>query len=564
MNSMSLLSRVLLGGLASVGLLIIFAVLFHLGGGAWQYSPLVSAAIGGFLTLFSCLASKREHEDVEPWLGNERLAWVLIGCGLLAWGCGEGVWRYYSFIHQSPFPSLADVGYSSLPPLVFIGLLLQPSSGIGSRRLLILFDSLITMGSMLTIGWALLLGSLALASGQDMLAKFLGLYYPTTDIALLSCVVLLFFRGQGSLYQATARRVSLVIVGIGLCFFAGSDFLFNVQQNAGTYVDGTWVDLGWPLGMLAIGAAAYLRRFLPLTPDDMIERRLRLHAANPSVELAQLATYGMLGVLCVMLVLNIFSSDPAHVANRPVLVLATVIVIALVVVRQILTIRENAHLSQRQLNALERLEDANQRIEEQSRMITERNKELEEGINHLKDVQARLANGNLRARARLISGDLLPLAASLNLMAERLSHLEESNEYAQHLTRALQELINAVEHVHRGKSFRFPLSCRKFPEIRRLMYLLGFRENAEAPARTPGLMPASAPFQVPKRSTMPLNPSGTQQTSQPLPQFMVRRTGVTTPMPKDPAVLPRSGVATPQIHPFTISQHDKTTETHKE
>src|SRR5690349_17188774 len=142
---MGSLSRALLGSLGGLALLVIFAVLFHLGGNIWQFSPLTCALTSGLLTLYSVLAPIRAEETVEPWLGYERQAWIFIGCALLAWGGGESIWRYYSFIHQNPFPSLADIGYASLPPLLFTGLLLQPSSGIGSRRLLMMFDSLVAM-----------------------------------------------------------------------------------------------------------------------------------------------------------------------------------------------------------------------------------------------------------------------------------------------------------------------------------------------------------------------------------------------------------------------------------
>jgi len=144
------------------------------------------------------------------------------------WGIGECFWRYFLALGQNPFPSIADLGYSSFPVLVFLGLLLQPSSGTGHRRSLVLLDSLISMGAILAIAWFLLLGALAQAPGEANLAKFLGLYYPTTDMALLSCVVFLLLRGQGGAYQATARRISLLVIGGGLCIFATSDFLFNV------------------------------------------------------------------------------------------------------------------------------------------------------------------------------------------------------------------------------------------------------------------------------------------------------------------------------------------------
>ncbi|HEY7414385.1 MAG TPA: hypothetical protein VH593_04270, partial [Ktedonobacteraceae bacterium] len=172
---MSIKSRIVLWCIVIVGISSIFAGLFHLGGDAWRFSQLVSAILGGSLALFAALAYKRYNEHVEPWLGHERLAWIFIGCGLLLWGMGESIWLDYTLSNLSPFPSLADLGYSSLPPLVFIGLLLQPSSGIGSRRLFVLLDSLITTISMLAIGWYLLLGSLALGSEENVLAKFLGL-----------------------------------------------------------------------------------------------------------------------------------------------------------------------------------------------------------------------------------------------------------------------------------------------------------------------------------------------------------------------------------------------------
>ncbi|HEX4205525.1 MAG TPA: hypothetical protein VHZ51_15290 [Ktedonobacteraceae bacterium] len=269
------------------------------------------------------------------------------------------------------------------------------------------------------------------------------------------------------------------------------------------------------MGMLAIGLAAYARRFLPITSAATIEQRLHHHAKRSTIGLAQLMTYGMLGILCVVLTLNVFSSDPLQLANRPVLTVATMLVIALVVVRQILTIYENERLTIRQASALERLGAANQQIEEQSRQIAEKNNELEEGINHLKDVQARIANGNMRTRARLNSGTLLPLAASLNLMVERLMYLEQANDYAQRLTRALQELIFSVEQARNGAAFRFPPSCKQFPEIGRLLYVFGLKERVENPTSSPGSVPNSTPIHLAQRPTIPPSFSGVKPPARP-------------------------------------------------
>ena len=486
---------------------MILIVVFHLGGTialrVGQFSPLTGAFIGGALTLGSILMPMRKREQVEPWLRNERLAWTLIGCGILMWGFGESFWRYYISIGQQPFPSTADIGYASFPPLVFLGLLLQPSPGTGNRRLLLVLDSLIAMGSILAIAWYLLLGSLAQAPGEANLAKFLGLYYPVADMALLSCVVFLLLRGQGRTYLATARRAGLLFIGLGLCFFVFSDFLFNVQNNAGTYVEATWIDLGWPLGLMTMGVAACLRRFLPVTPVEVIEERMDRLADRNVFGFSRFVPYILLSLLFIALTANVLSSDSGQVAIRPVLLFATMGVVALVVARQLLTLWDNVRLAARQAEALEDLEHAKQRIEEQSRHIAKHNEELERGIAHLKHVQAQLANGNLQARAELVGGALLPLAGSLNLMAERLMRLGQASVYTQRLLRSLSELSIALEHASAGAPFVVPASCREFVEIYRLLVALRSKNRHLMPSFTQPTSTTPAPHAAPANPVTP-------------------------------------------------------------
>jgi hypothetical protein len=454
---------------------------FHLFGPlvlrAGLYSQLFGALLGGLLVICSVNVPIRHGEKTLLWLGRERLAWTLIGAGACMWGLGECVYRYLLARNLPNFPALSDAGYASMPVLVFAGLLLQPSSGSGPARLLVLLDSLISMGAILAIAWFLLLGSLAQAPGEANLAKFLGLYYPLTDMALLSCVIFLLLRSQGRVYEAGTRRLSLLLIGVGVCVFAVSDFNYNVQNNMGTYVDGTWADLGWPLGLMIIGLAAYLHRFLPAPTADLVEKRIRRHEEHPGFGFAQLVPYLLLGFLLLVLSLNVLSSDATQVWNRPVLLFATVCVVGLVVVRQLITQQENERLSQRQQLSLERLAAANARVEEQARMIAEHSASLEEGITHLKGVQAQLANGNLRARARISRGNLVSLAGSLNLMADRLMRFEQVDSYAQGLTRALHELSRAFDLYRASGKFVQPPGCHTFPEIGHLLLAMGMKQS---------------------------------------------------------------------------------------
>src|SRR5439155_23454343 len=138
-------------------------------------------------------------------------------------------------------------------------------------------------------------------------------------------------------------------------------------------------------------------------------------------------------LLFVTLAFDVLSTGAGQVAVRPVLLFATLGVIGLVIVRQIVIIRENTLLTEQQAEALEDLEMANRRVEEQARQISEHNVELERGIVHLVEVQASLANGNLRARAHLTKGVLMSLAGSLNIMADRLMRLGDATAYARRL-----------------------------------------------------------------------------------------------------------------------------------
>ena len=468
----------------AAGMIII--VVSHIGGTfahvVGQFSPHTGAFIGGSLTLFSATIPMSKREKNEPWIGFEQLSWILIGLGVIMWGFGDTLWRYYISIGQAPFPSLADIGYSSFPLLAFTGLLLLPSPHVKSKRFILLMDSLISMGSIFAIAWYLLLGSLAQAPGEANLAKFLGIYYPFSDTALLSCVVFLLLRGQGNIYKVRARRISLLVVGLGLCFFVASDFMFNIQQNAGTYVEATWIDLGWPLGMMTIGVAACLRRFLPSAPEALSRQKQEKRTEERTLNPLTFVPYYLLASLFVALACDILSTNPGQVVVRPILLFTTLGVVGLVIVRQIAIIRENILLTEQQAEALEDLEMANRRVEEQARQISEHNVELERGIAHLVDVQASLANGNLHARAHLTKGVLISLAGSLNIMAERLMRLGEATAYARRLAKGLNDVSGIFEHsAATGSRITIPESCADLVEIHRLLVALGMKRMYPAP-----------------------------------------------------------------------------------
>lgn len=134
--------------LVVLAVLIALAQIFQSGHPAGLYSVVIGAFVGGALIIVPVNYTTPRRANTESWLGNERLGWTFIGAGCIIWGISECLWSYYYMQGLNPFPSLADIGFSCFPPLVFIGLILQPSSGIRSSRLLILLESLISMDTL--------------------------------------------------------------------------------------------------------------------------------------------------------------------------------------------------------------------------------------------------------------------------------------------------------------------------------------------------------------------------------------------------------------------------------
>lgn len=104
----------------------------------------------------------------------------------------------------------------------------------------------------------------------------------------------------------------------------------------------------------------------------------------------------------------------------------------------------------RRASRAEELAEAQARINEQSLVIAEQKQRLEEGIQAIQDTQSRIVRGDYSARVSLQGNELLPLAVSFNMMAERLSHVHQIEEEHRQMEGALQQLLDACKAISRG------------------------------------------------------------------------------------------------------------------
>ena len=195
--------------------------------------------------LLAALAGYRSGEHV-------RTGWWYIGAGCIAWGAGEAVWMVYEVIlGQDPFPSVADVGYLAMLPLVAIGLVYLTSEGRRLLRCQPTVDGIALTLALASLVWFFALRPAYSDSASGIWEKTIGAAYPIGDLALCFALAI-------AVQRRWDRRSATVLVALlgGMLLIVAADVGFAFESLNETYTATSLVNIGWPLGFLAIAAAA--------------------------------------------------------------------------------------------------------------------------------------------------------------------------------------------------------------------------------------------------------------------------------------------------------------------
>jgi hypothetical protein len=212
-------------------------------GGVWIDDVLYNALLLGSAVL--CVA----RAVLRP---GERVAWALMGLSLALWTGGDLYWTLVlADLAEAPYPSLADALWLAFLPTAYVALLLlmrNRSPQLDSRLWLDGIIAALTAGA---ISAAVVFGAVQASTGGDTAAVATNLAYPLGDMILIGTVL-------GAVTAARGRldRTWLFFAGgIGVFAVADSIYLFRVAD--GSYVAGGLLDLGWPVGALLVGLAAW-------------------------------------------------------------------------------------------------------------------------------------------------------------------------------------------------------------------------------------------------------------------------------------------------------------------
>jgi diguanylate cyclase len=174
---------------------------------------------------------------------------VAVALAIFAWGFGSSISSWNALIGKD-FPDfLSDLGYLAFYPFIFFGLIssLTPRSSTARNQIL---DSLITTLGLATIFSAL---TLELAIGEidgSRYEVFLAIFYPIADLILVSTIFVILFKVGLSLRN--------LVILLGLITFAVTDFVFLIQSSIGTYKFGSYLDIGWLIGIILIAESLWL------------------------------------------------------------------------------------------------------------------------------------------------------------------------------------------------------------------------------------------------------------------------------------------------------------------
>jgi signal transduction histidine kinase len=263
--------------------------------------------------------------------GRSRVAWSLIGGGVLCWGIGEVVWMIQKQVGEIPYPGIADFFYVAGYPLIFVGVIVLPYLRPGRfERLRLAIDATAGTLSLAVVMWVAYLHDVV-AVGTDPIETFLNVAYPLGDVFLVTALMILAMRRSE---QRLDLRILLLACGVALT--AVADLVFSMQVAADTYVEWGWLDGLWlfSYGLLALAAWVVTR---PAPSQETSYRALNTWQL--------VAPYTAVAALFLLR----FSTSTGE---DLLLNLTTTAVAVLVVVRQNLAVREKRELLERQRDDL--------------------------------------------------------------------------------------------------------------------------------------------------------------------------------------------------------------------
>jgi diguanylate cyclase (GGDEF)-like protein len=400
---------------ATFGLIanVVMALLITLG----PFSPAQRALVSDLLGLVIPLATV--HLCFLPIVGGKRLVPTILGWSTIVYAVGQSIYfvEHYG-MHSEASPAWSDLAWLASYPMLMAAVLAWPARyRAPGKNIRFVIDFAVAAVGLLVFSWMFVLSRYSESEGALPLKQVIAVLYPICDILLVLCLFQMLRRGSDPRYRGAARLfvASLLVVVI-------VDVVYAYSMTNSGYRVGTLVDLGWPISSTLSNLAAYvyLLRLREAPADEPGENPVgEALAVQPWLSLIPYCLIPAVAGLVVFAHTWRGASRYEMAAVFAALAMATGLV-----VRQILTIRDNAGL-------LTKLQSA-------YRELTSRTDELRRANQDLKDALSRLAvNNDELARANTQLAQLVTI--------DGMTGLENHRAFQQHLR---LEVDAAKRHRH--------------------------------------------------------------------------------------------------------------------
>ena len=262
-------------------------------------------------------------------------AWIVLALAQLLFAIGDICLTYYDiFQGEIPIPSIADPFSLSFYFVFAAGLLLLPRMALTfGERTKMLLDMGIVMVAAIMIYWVLLIVPTIASGGEEStLGMAVSVAYNVGDLVILFALIELLFRRMRSI---TLMPMLLLLAGSATLIVI--DFIYFVQTFQNTYVSGGLLDVGWEVAFALNGLAgisqANARTIYPFSKEY----------EQQTVQLSWPVYLPYLSA-AVAYILLVWSHDHPLALGFDYLSWGVGLIIALIIIRQVVALKENAML----------------------------------------------------------------------------------------------------------------------------------------------------------------------------------------------------------------------------
>ncbi|HTP03033.1 MAG TPA: EAL domain-containing protein [Anaerolineales bacterium] len=326
--------------------------------------PVIDLLASAFLLLAALQTARRSKRLALAW-GALALAEFLYGIGDIIWATLD------AYLHQSPFPSAADVLYLLFYPVSLIAILLFLKSrrtiGVDTSDALDL--AVIVTAAILGFGNYLIGPIIQNNIDAPPVERFLLVAYPVGDLLLLGALLLLIYHdpydyrsaGKVTLQPEKAEQpaIPMYLLAAGFFMMIITDSIYGFESLRGTYASGDPVDMGWVAASLLI-AMAGAAQWSALRPGNPISAyqpgpRFQRGAYNIKVYLPYF------WLLCAFALLIRAATAPVPMGFTAVVIGVTAILV-FVLFRQFIALSDNRQLTARLHQQATSLETINREL----------------------------------------------------------------------------------------------------------------------------------------------------------------------------------------------------------